>query len=141
MRRCVLLALVLALSTGCGEDVERVSQSKTCDAVRRHCEAQNDDDQDLQRRLQDRIVATARSERPSRYVVDLADRFDIAIREFRREGAGLSEDRWWFLVQEYQNMVDALHASCEVPIGTPAMDIEPFDWESKGRTATPSPTE
>lgn len=141
MRLWVLLALVLAMSAAsCSDDAKPVAKSETCDAVRRHYRAQNVDDQERQRRLEDRIVAAARSERPSQYVVDLADRFDVAIREFRTTGARLTDDRWWFLVQEYQNMVDALHASCEVPIGTPAMNTGPIGTEPTPGTAGPLPS-
>jgi hypothetical protein len=118
------LLFVLLSAVSCSSGDTRVAASTTCDAVRRYNTSLGGDDDALMSRLEDRIATVAKRERPSTYVVQVAGRFHAALRELRTGGAALPRSRQTYLREEYQKTLDALRASCEVPLGYPGYDTD-----------------
>lgn len=125
VRLLAAVPVLMALwTTSCSGGAPAVASSKTCDAVRRYSDSLNIDDEEVMRRQADRVVSAAEAEEPSQYVVQVARRFDAALRELRTRGDQLSQERQRYLTEEYQLTLDALSASCEVPLGAPGYDTE-----------------
>jgi hypothetical protein len=125
--RWIVSVVVLLVLPACGGDEDSVADSRTCAAVRHYNETLNNDDRAVMERRQDRIVNMATSERPSDYVVAMAERMGAALRQIRETPPDrVPPDENRPLIEEYQTTYDALLASCELAPGYPA-DYDPED--------------